>query len=75
MTIHLERGELESLRGQLVQIGPDYCGASEVIRAFLSGHGYGISPESAQRAAVEFGLHGCSVESISSALASATFVN
>lgn len=75
MTINLERNELEDLRSHLLQLGPDYCGASEVIRAFLSGHGYGVSPESAQRAALEFGLHGCSLDSIASALASATFVN
>lgn len=75
MTIHLDREELESLRGHLLQMGPDYCGASEVIRAFLTGRGYGISPESATRAAIEFGRQGCSLASIESALASTSFVN
>lgn len=75
MTMHWNREELENLRGHLVQMGPDYCGASEVIRAFLTGRGYGISPESAQRAAIAFGQQGCTLASIERALADATFVN
>ncbi|MGH9394026.1 MAG: hypothetical protein ACRD1E_07635 [Terriglobales bacterium] len=75
MTIVLDREELEILRGHLLQIGPDYCGASEVIRAFLSLRGYGISPTAAQHAAVEFGRQGCSLESIAHALGQAAWVN
>jgi len=75
MTIMLDREELESLRGHLLQMGGDYCGASEVIRAFLTGHGYGISPAAAQRAAVEFGRQGCSIKSIARALGEAAWVN
>jgi len=75
MTIHIDRGELETLRGHLVEMGPDYCGASEVIRAFLSGHGYGISPQLAHQAAVEFGRMGCSVDSIAHALGEAARMN
>lgn len=75
MTLDLEREELEDLRRDLLQIGPDYCGASEVIRAFLTGRGYGISPAVAQEAAVEFGRAGCSLDSIRRALHGAALVN
>lgn len=56
--------ELARLRSQLLQLGPDYNGAGEVIQAFLTGRGYGISPELARNAAVEFGASRCSMESI-----------
>ncbi len=75
MKVDLDREELETLRGHLLQIGPDYCGASEVIRAFLSGHGYGVSPERARHAALEFGRRGCSLESIAAALADVSASN
>lgn len=75
MTMHVDRDELETLRTHLLQMGPDYCGASEVIRAFLSLHGYGISPAAAHDAAVEFGRQGCSLDSITRALNSAAAVN
>ncbi|MGH9488659.1 MAG: hypothetical protein ACRD04_13855 [Terriglobales bacterium] len=75
MTFHMDRDELESLRGHLLAMGPDYCGASEVIRAFLSLHGYGISPAAAQHAAVEFGRQGCSLASIELALSQAATAN
>ncbi|MGH9467765.1 MAG: hypothetical protein ACRD1Y_10460 [Terriglobales bacterium] len=71
----MEHEELESLRGHLLALGPDYCGASEVIRAFLSLHGYGISPTAAQEAAVEFGRRGCSLDSIRQALSAAVTAN
>lgn len=75
MTIHVDREALETLRGHLLEMGPDYCGASEVIRAFLSLHGYGISPTAAHSAAVEFGRNGCSLDSITEALSQAAIVN
>ncbi|MGH9417539.1 MAG: hypothetical protein ACRD01_13020 [Terriglobales bacterium] len=75
MTVDLDRNELESLRGHLLAMGPDYCGASEVIRAFLSGHGYGISPDDAQSAAIEFGRSGCSLDAITRALRQAALLN
>ena len=74
-TVQIEREELEGLRTHLLEIGPDYCGASEVIRAFLTGRGYGISPESARLAAIEFGRQGCSLEGIAEALSQATSAN
>lgn len=75
MNLTIDRTELETLRGHLLEIGPDYCGASEVIRAFLGGHGYGISPQSARDAAVEFGRTGCSVDAIAAALGAAARMN
>ncbi|MGH9413323.1 MAG: hypothetical protein ACRD0Y_06235 [Terriglobales bacterium] len=75
MTLQVDRDELETLRLHLVQIGPDYCGASEVIRAFLTLHGYGISPAAAHDAAVEFGRQGCSLDSITKTLNQAAAVN
>jgi hypothetical protein len=75
MNIHLDREELETLRGHLLEMGPDYCGASEIIRSFLNLHGYGVSPAAAHNAAVEFGRLGCSVDSIASALAQAAQAN
>jgi hypothetical protein len=75
MAMTLDQDELEALRGHLLEMGPDYCGASEVIRAFLSGHGYGVSPERARHAAVEFGRRGCSLASIEAALADVSAAN
>lgn len=75
MPMHVDRDELETLRTHLLQIGPDYCGASEVIRVFLSLHGYGISPAAAHDAAVELGRQGCSLDSITRTLNSAAAVN
>lgn len=56
--------EIQDLRRQILAMGADYDGAAEVIRAFLSGRGYGISPESARHAVVAFGAEGCSLGSI-----------
>ncbi|HXE30224.1 MAG TPA: hypothetical protein VN515_00325 [Terriglobales bacterium] len=75
MLEHIEREDLEGLRTHLLQLGTDYCGASEVIRAFLSGRGYGISPAGAQAAAVEFGRSGCSLDGILNAIAAAAQPN
>ena len=75
MAMKLDQEELEALRRDLLQMGPDYCGASEVIRAFLTGRGYGISPATAQAAAIEFGRLGCSLDSIARALDNAAMVN
>jgi len=73
--IQIDHEDLEGLRTHLLQIGPDYCGASEVIRAFLTGRGYGISPEMARLAAIEFGRSGCSLEGIKQAISQAAQVN
>lgn len=75
MVVQIAREDLEGLRNNLLQIGPDYCGASEIIRAFLTGRGYGISPASAHAAAVEFGRRGCSLDGIALALSQAAQAN
>ncbi len=75
ISVELGREELEILRTHLLQIGPDYRSASELIRAFLNGHGYGVSPETARLAAIEFGRQGCSLEGIRQALAGAAQAN
>jgi hypothetical protein len=56
--------DLQELRRHILAMGADYDGAAEVIQAFLSGRGYGISPESARHAVVAFGADGCSLGSI-----------
>lgn len=75
MAIDLDTNELESLRGHLRAMNGDYCGASEVIRAFLTGHGYGVSPDGAHRAAVAFACSGCSLDGITAALGEAALLN
>ena len=69
-----EAADLEGLRRQLLDIGADYYGASELIQSFLSGRGYGVSPESARSAALEFGRSGFSLDSIGVALDRAAMV-
>lgn len=56
--------DLQELRHQILAMGADYDGAAEVIQTFLTGRGYGISPESARHAVVAFGAEGCSLGSI-----------
>ena len=73
--VALDAEELEMLRGHLLRIGPDYCGASEVIRAFLNGRGFGISPEAARWAAVEFGRQGCTMLGMAQVLSRAAQAN
>jgi hypothetical protein len=63
-----EVADLQELRKDLLQAGADYVGAGEIIQAFLTGHGYGVSPQSARSAAIEFAVAGCSLDSIRSAL-------
>lgn len=69
-----EAADLESLRRQLLDLGADSYGASEVIQAFLHGRGFGVSPESARVAAIEFGRAGFSLDSIGVALERAAMV-
>jgi hypothetical protein len=63
-----ETDDVRELRRQLLQIGADYDGAGEIIQAFLTGHGYGVSPQTARSAAIEFGVAGCSLDSIRTVL-------
>ncbi len=69
-----EAADLEGLRRQLLDIGADYYGASELIQSFLNGRGYGVSVESARSAALEFGRSGFSLDSIGVVLDRAAMV-
>ena len=56
--------EVTALRNELLQGGLDSFQTAELLKIFLVGRGYGISPESALDAAGRIeGLH-CDVESL-----------
>ncbi len=54
--------ELSGLREDLMQSGLDSWQAADLISAFLSGRGYGVSSQSARNAAFRIGADGCSLE-------------
>ena len=56
--------EMAALRNQLIEGGLDYQQAAELFQMFLTGRGYGVSPESARDAANRVGGAGNSVEAI-----------
>jgi hypothetical protein len=56
--------DLTSLRQELTQSGLDSWQAAELISAFLSGRGYGVSHHEARRAASRIELVGCSLKSM-----------
>ena len=56
--------ELAALRNELVQGGLDARDAGELLQLFLSGRGYGVSPEAAEAAARKVEGSGCSLEVI-----------
>ncbi len=56
--------ELTALRNELVQGGLDARQAAELLQVFLSGRGYGVSPEAAFDASIRVEGAGCSIESI-----------
>lgn len=55
--------EIAALRNELLQDGLDTMQAGEVVKMFLMGHGYGISPDAALLAASRI-TGGCSVEAM-----------
>ncbi|HTK94865.1 MAG TPA: hypothetical protein VL382_04440 [Terriglobales bacterium] len=55
--------EVAALRNELLQTGLDAMQAAEVVRMFLMGHGYGISPDGALEAASRI-TGGGSVEAV-----------
>jgi len=57
-------GELAALRSELLQGGLDSWEAAQLLQVFLSGRGYGVSPEAALDAASRVEGAGCSLESI-----------
>ena len=56
--------DLSSLREELLQSGLDSWQAGELIGAFLSGRGYGVSNHAARTAATRIESVGCSLKSM-----------
>ena len=66
--------EVTALRNELLQGGLDSFQTAELLKMFLVGRGYGISPESALDAAGRIeGMH-CDVESLHKELESLALV-
>ena len=56
--------DLSTLREELMQSGLDSWQAAELITAFLSGRGYGVSNHAARSAASRIESFGCSLKSM-----------
>ncbi len=54
--------DLSTLRSNLLQSGLDSWQAGEVISAFLSGRGFGVSHHEARHAATRIEAVGCSIQ-------------
>jgi hypothetical protein len=54
--------EVAELRVALMQSGLDARDAAEMMQSFLTGRGYGVSPEAARAAAFTIEGSGCSLE-------------
>jgi len=66
--------EVAALRSELLQGGLDFFQTAEVLKLFLAGRGYGVSPESALDAAGRIEGSGCDVESLHKELESLALV-
>lgn len=66
--------ELAALRNELVENGFDALQAGEVLRMFLMGRGYGVSPEAAIDAATRVEGAGCALSVIEKELESLALV-
>jgi hypothetical protein len=56
--------ELTSLRNELLQPGIDFRQAAEVLSLFLTGRGYGVTPDQARDAVIRLEGTGCSYDLI-----------
>lgn len=56
--------EISALRSELLEGGLDALQAAELLQMFLTGHGYGVSPDAARDAAILVEGAGCSVDVI-----------
>ena len=56
--------EMSALRNELVQNGLDFWQAAELLQMYLTGKGYGVSPEAALHAASRVGGAGNTVEAL-----------
>jgi len=61
---HFSMVEMSALRNELLESELDSWQAAELFQMFLTGRGYGVSPERAIEAASRVGVAGCSLESI-----------
>ena len=66
--------EISALRNELLQGGLDSFQTAELLKMFLAGRGYGISPESARDAAGRIEGTGCNVETLHKELESLALV-
>jgi len=62
--------ELSALRSELLQGGLDALQSAELVQVFLSGRGYGVSPQAARDAIGRVEVSGCSLEVIQKELES-----
>jgi len=56
--------EMSALRRELLENGLDSWQAAEVLQLFLTGRGYGVSPEAALKAASRLEGGSCSLETL-----------
>ncbi len=54
--------ELAGLRTELLQSGVDFWQAADLVRTFLTGHGYGADPTMVREAVLRLEANSCSVE-------------
>jgi hypothetical protein len=54
--------ELTSLRNDLMHAGLDSWQAADVVSAFLTGHGYGVSTQAVRDTVMRMEHSGCSLE-------------
>jgi len=66
--------EVTALRSELLQSGLDFFQTAEVLKLFLAGRGYGVSPESALDAAGRIEGSGCDVDALHKELESLALV-
>jgi len=66
--------EIAALRSELLQGGLDSFQTAELLKMFLTGRGYGISPETALDAAGRIEGYGCNVETLHKELESLALV-
>jgi hypothetical protein len=66
--------ELAGLRTELQQSGIDHWQAAEVLSGFLTGRGYGVSPQNARDALSRLEAGGCDLESMQQELEQLAFV-
>ncbi|HLY93191.1 MAG TPA: hypothetical protein VKQ89_08045 [Candidatus Angelobacter sp.] len=66
--------EVAALRNELLQGGLDSFQTAELLKMFLAGRGYGVSPENALDAAGRIESSNCNVESLHKELESLALV-